>query len=153
MFLFTLHATGIGYILMHAYISFFFTVTATGIYGYNIRKKKERRNQSDLRTTEPLHFVIYFFLNSTRVTTQHFFSLLLNRTDTHTQTGRSRAMYRKKKKHFSAPCWHQTTIDRLNPVCRYHRQEQSMTSHIYGPSKQSNRTSSPPVHLDGKTLR
>lgn len=111
--------------------------STTGFYGYNIYEKKKKR-KTNLRMTEPLHFVIYFFLKLDSSYNATPFSLLLNRTETHTHTHADRTQSRYvQKKHFSAPCWHQTTIGRLNqPVYRYHRQEQSMTNHNYGPSNE-----------------
>lgn len=55
-------------------LAFFFSrgsMASTGFYGYNIHKKKERKNQSEDDRTTSLCYIL-FFLNSTRVTTQHF---------------------------------------------------------------------------------
>lgn len=123
----------------------------TGFYGYNIHKKKERK--TNLRMTEPLHFVIYFFFNSTRVTTQHFVfhCYSISQKHAHTQTGRSRAMYRKNTFRHHVGTKQQST-DWIHQCTGTTDRNKAWHVTTTGPQNEVNRTFSPRVHLDGETL-
>lgn len=134
-------------------LAFFFlgTMAPTGFYSYNIHKKKKGKPIWGWQN----HFTLLytFFLNSTRVTTQHFVfhCYSIAQKHAHTQTGRSRAMYRKNTFRHHVGTKQQST-DWIHQCTGTTDKNKAWHVTTTGLQNEVNRTSSPRVHLDGETL-
>lgn len=114
---------------------------------------KKKKRKTNLRMTEPLHFVIYFFLKLDSSYNATPFSLLLNRTETHTHTRRQDAVALCTEKTLFgtmlAPNNNRPTESASVPVPQTRTKHDKSQLRAF---KRNNRTSLPRVHLDGETL-